>query len=332
MSSKGMTLKHFLLQHQVKGNDAEFQSLMAHIALVAKVISKELRRAGLADILGVTGEVNIQGEAVKKLDQLANDTFAQIMGDSASVCMLGSEEMDEPLIFPLDGAGGKYVLLIDPLDGSSNIDVNGTLGSIFSVFAAADPTRPDPSSDILRKGTDQVAAGYIIYGPSTMLVFSLGSGVFGFTLEIDSDEFLLSHEDIQIPRKGKTYSVNQGNSEDWMLEVKRYVDYLQQKDVATGRPYALRYVGTMVADIHRTLLEGGIFLYPAGEKHPQGKLRLLYEVSPMAFVLENAGGAATQGTQRILDIQPTGLHQRIPAFMGSLEDVEKAQEFIKAGI
>jgi fructose-1,6-bisphosphatase I len=330
MKDEGTTLSQFALKQQgPSGADYEFSAFLSRIGLVGKIISREIGRAGLADILGLTGTVNVQGEAVKKLDQFANDTFVRVFQESGLVCLLASEELEKPLEFVEKGSGGKYVLLIDPLDGSSNIDVNGTLGSIFSVYLARDPRHPDPSSDILRKGAEQIAAGYVIYGPSTVLVYTSGNGVHGFTLDPEIGEFLLSHQDIRIPPRGKTYSVNQGNYHDWTPETQRYIDYLLEKDPKDGRPYSLRYVGTLVADFHRTLLDGGIFLYPASKKSPEGKLRLLYEAFPMAMVVERAGGKATRGDGRILEIQPSKLHQRVPLMIGSPQDVELASEFLQ---
>ncbi len=330
MRDKGITLSQFALEQQgPSGADYEFSAFMSRIGLVAKIIAREVGQAGLVDILGLTGTINVQGEAVKKLDQFANNTFVQAFKESGLVCLLVSEELEKPAQFLEKGPGGKYILLIDPLDGSSNIDVNGTLGSIFSVYLAKDPRHPDPSSDILRKGTEQIAAGYVIYGPSTIIVYTTGNGVHGFTLDPGIGEFFLSHPDIRIPARGKTYSVNQGNYHDWMPETQRYINYLLEKDSKDGRPYSLRYVGTLVADLHRTLLDGGIFLYPASKKSPEGKLRLLYEASPMAFVVEKAGGKATRGDGRILDIRPSMLHQRVPLIIGSPQDVELASEFLQ---
>jgi fructose-1,6-bisphosphatase I len=339
MKDKGVTLAQFILEQQGPSRESyEFSMLMSQVSLAAKLIVREIGRAGLGDILGLTGTINVQGEAVQKLDQFANDTFVQVLQKSGLVCMVASEELEKPVQFEpttsaQDGRGtpGNYVLLFDPLDGSSNINVNGTLGSIFSVYQAKTPGRPDPVNDILRRGTDQVAAGYVIYGPSTILVYTSGRGVHGFTLDPQLGEFLLSHPDIRIPGRGKTYSVNQGNYHDWMPEAQRYIDYLLEKDPKEGRPYSLRYVGTLVADLHRTLLTGGIFLYPASKKNPEGKLRLLYEASPMAFVMEGAGGKAIRGDERILDIQPSSLHQRVPLITGSPEDVEIATQFIVKG-
>lgn len=331
MRSKGMILNHFILEEQKSrsGVDHEFIALMSQIGLVGKMIAKEVARAGLVDVLGLTGAINVQGEAVQKLDQFANETFIRVFENSGLVCMLASEEMEKPVQLLEKNSRGKYVLLFDPLDGSSNIDVNGTIGSIFSIHLARDPAHPDPSSDILRKGVDQIVAGYLMYGPSTLLVFCSGRGVHEFTLDPRIGEFLLSREEIRIPRRGKTYSVNQGNYQDWMRETQAYIDYLQEKDPKGGRPYSLRYVGTLVADLHRILLEGGIFLYPASKKSPDGKLRLLYEVAPIAFLVEGAGGRATQGVERILEIQPSSLHQRVPLVIGSPEDVEVAAQFFQ---
>lgn len=328
MKDNALTLTQFILEQSVNNQpDYDFSALMSHIALVAKVIAVQLRRAGLVDILGHTGTLNIQGEVVKKLDEFANTAFIQAFENSGLVCLLASEEMEKPLQLQGRAPGGRYVLLFDPLDGSSNIEVNGTLGTIFSIRLARDPMRPDPSADILRKGTDQFASGYVVYGPSTLLIFSVGRGVHGFTLDPDLGEFILSHPEIRIPKRGKTYSANHGNYRDWVPEAKQYVDYLLEKDPSEGRPYSLRYVGTLVADLHRTLLEGGVFLYPASKKSPEGKLRLLYEVAPMAFLVEAAGGKATRGIDRILDIVPSSLHQRVPLVIGSAEDVDKAMDF-----
>jgi fructose-1,6-bisphosphatase I len=330
MRNKGITLSQFVLEQQsFSGTGHDFSALMSRMSLVAKIIAREVGQAGLVDSLGLTGTVNVQGEAVKKLDQFSNDVFVQVFKESGLVCLLASEEMEKPAQFLEKGPGGKYVLLVDPLDGSSNIDVNGTLGSIFSVRLAKDSRHPDPSSDILQRGTEQIAAGYVIYGPSTIIVYTGGNGVHGFTLNPGIGEFLLSHPDIRIPTRGKTYSVNQGNYHDWMPETQQYINYLLEKDSKDGRPYSLRYVGTLVADLHRTLLEGGIFLYPASRKSPDGKLRLLYEAFPMAFVVEKAGGKATRGDGRILDIQPSLLHQRVPLIIGSPQDVELASEFLQ---
>lgn len=325
-----MTLTHFILEQErsESGIDREFIGLMSQISLVARVIAREVARAGLVDILGLAGTINVQGEAVQKLDQFANETFLRVFQKSGLVCLLVSEEMEKPVEILEKDARGKYVLLFDPLDGSSNIGVNGTIGSIFSVHLARDPARPDPSVDILRRGVDQVVAGYVMYGPSTLLVYCSGKGVHGFTLDSGIGEFVLSHEDIRISRRGKTYSVNHGNYHDWTPEIQAYIDYLQEKDQKSGRPYSLRYVGTLVADLHRTLLEGGIFLYPSSKKNPDGKLRLLYEAAPMAFLVEGAGGKATRGVERILEVQPTSLHQRVPLVIGSPEDVQVATEFI----
>jgi fructose-1,6-bisphosphatase I len=330
MTQKGTSLTQFVLEEQGTAHrDYGFSLLMSQVALVSKVMSHQIGRAGLADILGSTGTINVQGEVVQKLDQFANDSFVRILGSGGLVCMLASEEMEKPVQFLESGTEGRYVLLYDPLDGSSNIDVDGTLGTIFSIYLAKNPGRPDPTSDILRKGIEQFAAGYVIYGPSTILVYTRGSGVHGFTLDPEMGEFFLSHSDIRIPRRGKTYSVNQGNYHDWLPETQKYIDYLLEKDSKDGRPYSMRYVGTLVADLHRTLLTGGIFLYPASKKSPDGKLRLMYEVSPMAFIVEQAGGKAIRGEERILDVQPSSLHQRVPLIVGSPEDVDIASEFLK---
>ncbi|MGH7228899.1 MAG: class 1 fructose-bisphosphatase [Nitrospiraceae bacterium] len=307
----------------------EFSALMVQIGLVGKMIAHDLRRAGLINILGATGETNIQGEAVKKLDGIANETFLKVFQYSELVCALASEEMEKPVHLPENCPRGKYMLLFDPLDGSSNTDVNMPLGSIFSVLRYEGKAGLPSEAELIRRGTEQVAAGYLLYGSSTMLVFTAGQGVHGFTLDPGVGEFLLSHENIRIPAKGKVYAVNEGNSYKWPAGTRQYVEYLKTPDKATGRPYSTRYSGCLVADVHRMLLEGGIYLYPGETAKPEGKLRLLYEASPLAMVVEQAGGRASTGTMRILEVEPKGLHQRVPLLIGSPEDVSLAEACIQ---
>ena len=291
------------------------------------MISHDLRRAGLNKILGTTGEINIQGEVVKKLDQIANDTFVRVFEHSGLVCVLASEEMEKPLTMVHEGA--QYMLLVDPLDGSSNTDVNMPLGAIFSIRRAKSGQRRLVEDELLQKGTEQIAAGYMLYGASTMFVFTVGQGVHGFTLEPSIGEYLLSNENIRIPQKGKVYSVNEGNYHRWPRGTQKYLDYLKADDKATGRPYSGRYSGCLVADVHRIMLGGGIYLYPGETAKPEGKLRLMYEGNPLALIVEQAGGKASTGTMRILDVEPKALHQRVPLIIGSAEDVSRAEACIQ---
>lgn len=303
--------------------------LLAEIGLVGKLIAQDLRRAGLINILGTTGQTNVQGEAVKKLDEIANETFLHVFRRSPQVCGLASEELEEPAYFEQRGLDGTFLLLIDPLDGSSNTDCNMPLGAIFSVLRYNRPGRQPTEADFLRRGIEQVAAGYLLYGSSTMLVYTIGRGVHGFTLDPGIGEFLLSHENIRIPEKGKVYAANEGNYHKWTAETKKYFDDLKVQDKASGRPYSGRYSGCLVADVHRLLLGGGIYLYPGEMDKPEGKLRLLYEGNPLAFVVEQAGGKASTGISRILEVEPKKLHQRVPLLIGSRRDVETAESFMQ---
>jgi fructose-1,6-bisphosphatase I len=330
MTRNSSTLAQFILQTQADdpAATAEFSALLAQLGLAGKLITHELRRAGLLDILGTTGETNVQGEAVKKLDAIANETMVRVFQHSGLVCALASEEMEKPLFLSENWPQGKYGLLFDPLDGSSNTDVNMPMGTIFSVLRMDNSHRPS-ESDLIRAGSQQVAAGYLMYGPSTMLVFTSGRGVNSFTLEPSIGEYLLSHENIRMPPRGSIYSANEGNQAKWIPGARRYAEYLKASDKATGRPYALRYSGCLAADVHRLLLNGGIYLYPAESDKPEGKLRLLYEANPLAFVVEQAGGRASTGTDGILAIIPKALHQRVPLLIGSSEDVSMAEAFIQ---
>ena len=329
MSDERITLTRHILMQQQQHPEAtgEFSILLSQIALAAKRISRRLRVAGLTDALGAKDEINVQGEIVQKLDEISNDAFLESFAYGELVSDMVSEEMDQPAQILGNTDKGKYVVFVDPLDGSSNIDVDVTIGSIFSIHR-----RPTGSGDTLKKalhlkGRDQVAAGYALYGPSTMLVYTAGAGVHGFTLDPGIGDFFLSHENIHIPRRGSTYSINEGRRNDWFSETRRYVEHLQQKDKDSGRPYSGRYVGSFVADFHRTLLKGGIFLYPADPKNTNGKLRLMYEAAPMALVIEQAGGRASNGQRPILDLVPEALHQRTPLLIGSDEDVETPETF-----
>lgn len=311
------------------GATGNFSGLLRDLTLAFKVIWREVSKAGLVNILGSVGRENIHGDQVKKLDVFADETIYKAMDYGGHLCVMASEENEDVLHIPEHYPTGKYVLIYDPLDGSSNIDANATIGTIISIYRRVTPSGKGSMADCLQPGYKQVAAGYVIYGSSTMLVYTTGDGVHGFTLDPAIGEFLLSHENIRIPRRGKIYSVNEGNTHRWSEGMKRYINHLQEEDKETGRPYSSRYIGSLVGDIHRTLLYGGIFLYPADSKNPEGKLRLMYEGNPMAFLLEQAGGRASNGCQRILDIQPKKLHQRTPLFLGSEEDVSTAEEFVQ---
>jgi fructose-1,6-bisphosphatase I len=306
----------------------EFSGLLNEIALAAKLIARDVRKAGLVNILGLTGSENVHGERVTKLDDYANRVMYEILGRSGQVCVMASEEEHNIMPLPEGYPHGKYAILFDPLDGSSNIDANVTIGTIFSVQRRVSSSGPGKIEDCLQPGNRQVCAGYVVYGSSTMFVYTAGNGVHGFTYDPSCGEFLLSHENIRIPDSGKYYSVNEGNYHSWHEQTQKYINYLKETDSSTGRPKGLRYIGSLVADVHRTLLYGGIFLYPGSVKKPSGKLRLLYEASPLAAVVEAAGGKATDGRQRILDIQPTELHQRTPLVIGSPDDVDTAMKFI----
>ena len=322
----GSPLERFILEQQRDFPEAtgEFTQLFQQLALAGKIIASRVSQAGLAGLLGHTGKLNVQGETVQKLDEFANQTLIHCLEAGGQVCLMASEEVDDPIPIPTRYPKGRYVLMFDPLDGSTNIDVNISIGTIFSVHQRSSKDGEPSLRDCLLPGYKQVAAGYIIYGSSAMFVYTSGNGVHGFTLDPSVGEFFLSHPDIRMPKRGKTYSVNEGNQNVWSEGVRNWVDWLKTPDKAAGRPYSGRYIGTLVADFHRTLLKGGIFAYPADAKNPNGKLRLLYEASPLAMMAEQAGGAASTGKQRVLDVVPEQLHQRVPLYIGSQLDVEEA--------
>jgi fructose-1,6-bisphosphatase I len=331
-----ITVTEHLLLHQKKAPMAtgRFTRLFNEIILSAKIISREVTKAGLVDVLGFTGDTNVQGEEVRKLDEYANRVLIHRLARCGVLCAMASEENADIIEIPSDLPMGEYILIFDPLDGSSNIDANVSIGTIFSILrrkTAQD--EPLLSSDVLQPGATQVAAGYIVYGSSTMLVFTTGDGVHGFTLDPGVGEFLLSHPNIRIPEQGKIYSVNEGYAQFWDEPTRRAMDYFKSPTNARKKPYSLRYIGSLVADFHRNLLYGGIFLYPADRRDPKkpgGKLRLMCEANPLAMVVEQAGGLATDGVRRILDIEPEHLHQRVPLIIGSRNDVLKVKEIYES--
>ena len=333
MSQKHQTLGEFIIEHQssFKYSSGELSRLINSIRLAAKVVNYEVNKAGLVDILGTAGDINVQGESQQKLDVYANDKFIQMLTNRNIVCGIASEEEDNFIAINSNDKNhqNKYIVLIDPLDGSSNIDINVSVGTIFSIYRrVTDVGTAVTLDDFLQKGSEQVAAGYIIYGTSTMLVYTTGDGVNGFTLNPAIGTFYLSHPNMQFPINGRIYSVNEGNYIHFPQGIKDYIKYCQMEE--GDRPYTSRYIGSLVSDFHRNMIKGGIYLYPKSSKNSAGKLRLLYECNPMAFLAEQANGKATNGVQRILDIQPTELHQRVPFICGSTNMVEDVEAFIKA--
>lgn len=327
-----LTLDEFTIQQLRNFPTAtgELSSLLRDIGRASKRVNVEVNKAGLVDILGDAGSVNVQGEDVKKLDVFANHQFTNVLRHGISCAGIASEEIDDFVGFDdTVSMNSKYVCLFDPLDGSGNIDVNVSIGTIFSVFRRVSPLGTKVTlEDFLQKGRKQVAAGYIVYGSSTMLVYATRRGVNGFTLDPSIGEYCLSHPNIQCPQKGKIYSVNHGNFFGYDEKVQQYIDLCQKKTKANGGPYTQRYIGSMVSDVHRNLIKGGIFMYPGTKDKPKGKLRLLYECNPFAFIVEAAGGLATDGENNILDIQPTELHQRTPLFIGSKMMMEELESYL----
>lgn len=330
--TKTITLGQFIIEKQADFPYAkgELSRLLRDIGIAAKIVNREVNKAGLVGILGDNGTTNVQGEGQKKLDVYADEQFISALRSGGECCVVASEEHDDCIFINSEiSQNAKYIVCIDPLDGSSNIDVNVSVGTIFSIYRRTAVNGPVQPSEILQKGTQQVAAGYVIYGSSTMLVYTTGKGVNGFTLDPSIGEFCLSHSNMQIPRIGTIYSINEGNYIKFPQGVKDYIKYCQVEDGATLRPFTSRYIGSMVADVHRNLIKGGVFLYPTTSSHTQGKLRLMYECNPLAFIIEQAGGKATDGFRRILEIQPENLHQRTPIFIGNIEMVEKVEEFVQ---
>jgi fructose-1,6-bisphosphatase I len=331
--SKVTTLNEFIMDRQAEFPFAsgELSRILSDIAVASKIVSRDVRQAGLVDhILGAQGEINIQGEEQQKLDVVADQQFIKAFENGGEICGIASEENDDFVAFTSDTAkNGKYVVLFDPLDGSSNIDVNVSIGTIFSIYRRTSEAGTLATlEDMLQIGNEQIAAGYVLYGSSTMLVYTTGHGVNGFTLDPSIGEFCLSHPNMKMPESGRMYAMNEGNIDICEPGIKKYVQYCQSFDNDKGAPYSGRYIGSLVADFHRNMIKGGIYIYPDTTSSPEGKLRLLYECNPLAFIAEQAGGLATTGRIRVLDIQPNKLHQRIPFFCGSKKMVEKAMSLL----
>ncbi|MEK7818924.1 MAG: class 1 fructose-bisphosphatase [Bacteroidota bacterium] len=329
-NSKVVTIERHIIEGERKhpGATGHFSNVLRDLTLAIKIIWREVSKAGLVDILGTTNKENVHGEVVKKLDELADETIYKAMDHGGHLCVMASEENEDILLLPEKYPKGKYVLLFDPLDGSSNIDANVSIGTIFSLYRRVSEKGNGTLNDCTQPGYKQIAAGYVVYGSSTMFVYTTGEGVHGFTLDPSIGEFLLSHENIKIPRRGKIYSVNEGNYTYWYDGAKKYIKYLQEENKETNRPYSGRYIGSLVADFHRTLLYGGIFLYPGDKKNKNGKLRLMYEANPLSMIVENAGGKSSNGKKRILEIIPEKLHQRTPLFIGSYDDVTECEMYV----
>lgn len=328
-SRRLITLEEYIIQAQNKfpGATGELSQLLRDIGLAAKIISREVNKAGITNILGEDGSENVHGESVKKLDLFADEQLISALNRADITCMVISEENDG--IVELDNKGGKYIVYLDPLDGSSNIDVNVSIGSIFSIYMRKNPGTDELSEeDALQPGVKQVAAGYVLYGSSTLMAYTTGLGVSLFTLDPSIGEFILSDDDIKIPEFGTIYSVNEGSYHSWDEGLKKFIKFCQVEDPSTDRPYKARYIGSMVADVHRTLVTGGIFIYPDSNQYPSGKLRLMYECNPLSFVIEQAGGMAIDGEGRIMEINPEAIHQRTPIYIGSTKNVLKVKEFM----
>jgi fructose-1,6-bisphosphatase I len=327
--SKIVTIERFVLENQPDYARGQFTNLLYDIALAAKIIAHKTNRAGLTDILGRAGAVNIQGEQQQKLDVYADDVIYRVCDHTGRICVMASEENETLLHIPEEYEKGHYVLVYDPLDGSSNIDVNVSIGTIFGIYRCKDWSQRGRLEDVLQPGRNLVGAGYVLYGSSTMLVYSTGQGVHGFTLDPELGEFLLSHKQMRIPEPPAYYSINHAYYERWQPSIKKYVQWLQGSHNNNKPALSSRYIGSLVADIHRNLLRGGVFCYPGESQRPQGKIRLLYEAAPLAFIIEQAGGYASDGRSAILDLEPTELHQRVPFFIGNRSLVEKAEYFIQ---
>lgn len=326
------TIEQFIIEQQraFPHSTGGFSRLLRDISVAAKIVNRDMRRAGLADIYGDTGQINVQGETQQKMDALAHTEIVRALRRGGECCLIGSEEHAEAIPLKMShGEDGKYIVLLDPLDGSSNIDVNVSVGTIFSVYRLPDGYDEPLLEAALQAGAEQVAAGYVVYGSSTMLVYTTGDGVNGFTLDPSIGEFLLSHPNIKTPKTAGIYSINEGFYNSWEDGLKKYIKWMQREDKATGRPYKTRYIGSFVSDFHRNLIKGGIYMYPATNSNPEGKLRLMYEANPLAMIVERAGGRASDGHERILEKKPTALHQRTPLYIGSDEMVRMAEAFLQ---
>jgi fructose-1,6-bisphosphatase I len=326
------TLEQFIIERQeeYEHSTGAFSRLIRDISVAAKIVNWHMRRAGIIDVFGDTGEINVQGEVQQVMDALAHREFVRALKRGGECCLIGSEEHAEAIPMPASGNGaeiGPYIVLLDPLDGSSNIEVNVSVGTIFSIYRLPEGWGDPDLGAALQQGVMQVGAGYVVYGSSSVLVYTTGNGVNGFTLDPSIGEFLLSHPDIRIPDDGTMYSINEGNYNSFEPGLKRYIKWMQREE--GDRPLSTRYIGSFVADFHRNLLKGGLYIYPATHHSPEGKLRLMYEANPMAYIVEHAGGAASDGRRRILDIKPEKLHQRIPLYIGSRLMVEQAEAFLR---
>jgi fructose-1,6-bisphosphatase I len=328
MAKIGTTLSRHILEERQKHPELPHQpwTILAQIAFSAKILSREIGRAALIGRLGLVGERNPTGDVQKKLDVFCNDTVIDAFADTGLVAAIASEE-EEDVRFLSCPTDARFILCMDPLDGSSNTDINGAVGTIFGIYEREGIADEDVEREFLRKGKEQIAAGYIMYGPSTILVYTFGHGVHGFTLDRDIGNFILSHENIRCPERGRTYSANMARYQEWDQNIRKLIAYLSERDPSTNRPYSLRYTGALVADFHRCLMEGGFYFYLADEGYPEGKLRLLYECAPLAFIMEHAGGRSSTGKERILNIQVESIHQRVPLIIGSAEDVKLFERF-----
>ena len=326
------TLEQFIIERQswVESSTGAFSRLLRDISVAAKLVNWHMRRAGILDVFGSTGEINVQGEVQAVMDALAHKEFVRALRRGGECCLIGSEEHSEAIPMRAgEDSEGKYIVLLDPLDGSSNIEVNVSVGTIFSIYHVPEDHAEATLASALQPGVNQVGAGYVLYGSSTMLVYTTGQGVNGFTLDPSIGEFLLTHPDIRTPTEGDMYSINEGNYESFEDGLKTHIKWMQQERPAASRPLSTRYIGSFVADFHRNLMKGGLYMYPATRKNPEGKLRLMYEANPLAFIVEQAGGLASTGQGRVLEVVPDRLHQRIPLFIGSRTMVETAEAFLR---
>jgi fructose-1,6-bisphosphatase I len=332
MSTRAKTLARHIREEERKhsGATGELSILLEQVAFASKILSREMRRAALVGQLGLIGDKNATGDAQKKLDVFGNTTVVEALVETGLVAAIVSEELEETE-HVAGQCDAEYVICVDPLDGSSNTDINSPVGTIFGIYRRVSSGPRDGLEDVLRKGSEQVAAGYVMYGPSTILVYTSGHGVNGFTLDHDIGEFLLSHPNIRCPAQGHTFSANLGHLNEWHPNIRKFIQYLGEADPASQRPYSLRYTGALIGDVHRSLIEGGFYCYPGDASHPNGKLRLLYECAPLAYVVEQAGGRASTGTERILDVQAETIHQRLPLVIGSSVDVALYERFLAQG-